>query len=99
MTKKQTPKQYTLAEARALGDKLGLDWDTFTVYQFRTGLNAELADGAYNPLTGLPTDDPIQLGKIVRTHLGESQDYYVQWAEMEKAAARKHNRKQDAPPE
>jgi hypothetical protein len=81
------PKQYTLAEARALGDKLGLDWDVFTVKQYQIGLNAELADGVYNPTTGFPSDDPILAGKIVRAHLREAHDYYTRWAQMEKTAA------------
>jgi hypothetical protein len=67
----------------------------FTVKQFRVGLNAEFADGARNPMTGFISDDPILIGKLVRTHLNEAHDYYTQWAEMEEAAAQDHLRKQD----
>ena len=94
MNAKATPKQYTLAEARTIGDKLGINWDVFTVKQYQTGLNAELADGAYNPMTGFPSDDPILLGKIVRTHLLEHHDYYTRWAQMERTAALNHAREQ-----
>ena len=98
MDAKTTKKPYTLAEAKAIGDKLGLDWNVFTVKQYRIGLNAELADGVYNPMTSFASEDPILIGKIVRSHLNESPDYYTQWAQMEKTATRNHVRKQvDAP--
>jgi len=98
MDSKTTKKPYTLAEAKAIGDKLGLDWNVFTVKQYRIGLNAELADGVYNPMTSFASEDPILIGKIVRSHLNESPDYYTQWAQMEKTATRNHVRKQvDAP--
>ena len=93
MNDKRIPKQYTLAEAKTIGDRLSLDWAVFTVKQFRAGLNAEFADGAYNPMTSLATDDPILIGKIVRAHLNESHDYYTQWAQMEETAARQHSSK------
>lgn len=79
-------KPFTLAEAKTIGDKLGLDWEKFDIKQFRLGLNAELADGAYNPVTSFASDDPILIGKVVRAHLNEFPDYYTQWAQMEKAA-------------
>jgi hypothetical protein len=94
MNAKTTPKQYTVAEARSIGDKLGMDWEVFTVKQYQTGLNAELADGAYSPLTGFPSDDPILVGKIVRAHLLEDPDYYTRWAQMERTAARMIAREQ-----
>ena len=98
MDAKTTKKPYTLAEAKAIGDKLGLDWNVFTVKQYRIGLNAELADGAYNPMTSFASDDPILVGKIVRAQLNESPDYYVLWARMEKTAAQTPARSQLDPP-
>lgn len=83
-------KPFTLAEAKTIGDKLGMDWAKFDVKQFRTGMNAELADGTYNPLTSFASDDPLLVGKVVRAHLKEALDYYPQWAQMEKAAAHAH---------
>jgi Protein of unknown function (DUF5661) len=79
-------KPFTRAEAKTIGDKLGIDWMKFAVKQFRTGMNAELADGMYNPVTNFASDDPILVGKVVRAHLNEFPDYYTQWAQMEKAA-------------
>lgn len=86
-------KPFTAAEAKIIGDKLAVDWERFDLAQFRVGLNAELADGAYNPATSFASDDPILMGKIVRKHLNESPDYYSQWARMEKVAERDHGRK------
>jgi len=80
-------KLFTLAEAKIIGDKLGINWEQVDVKQFRMGMNAELVDGTYNPYTSFSgDDDPIKLGKAVRTHLKESADYYVEWAQMEKDA-------------
>lgn len=90
-------KPFTFAEARTIGDKLGLDWAQFELKQFHLGLNAELADGTYNPVTNFASDDPILVGKVVRAHLNESPDYYVRWARMEKKVERAHN-KQPTPP-
>ncbi|MCX6050343.1 MAG: hypothetical protein NT075_35045 [Chloroflexi bacterium] len=42
--------------------------------------------GTYNPVTNFASDDPIRVGKVVRTHLNESPDHYTQWAQMEKEA-------------
>ncbi len=84
-------KPFTIAEAKNIGDKLGIDWETFDVKQFRLGLNAELADGTYNPVTSFASDDPIMIGKVVRAHLKEFPDYYTQWAQMEKEAERNPN--------
>jgi hypothetical protein len=86
-------KQFTLAEAKTTGEKLGLSWEEFDVKQFHIGMNAELKDGAYSPNTQFASDDPIVIGKMVRTHLKEAPDYYTQWAQMEKAAAQAHSDK------
>lgn len=91
---KQLRKQFTMAEAKVIGERLGIDWQNFDVKQFRMGLNAELKDGAYDPLSNFASDDPIMIGKTVRTHLNESPDYYTEWAEMEKAAELAHTGKQ-----
>ncbi len=86
-------KQFTLAEAKTTGEKLGIDWAKFDVKQFRLGMNAELADGTYNPLTNFASDDPILVGKVVRTHLNKFSDYYTDWAAREKEAALLDGRK------
>lgn len=90
---KTTHKQFTLAEAKIVGEKLGIDWNKFDVKQFRQGMNAELADGTYNPLTNFASDDPILVGKVVRSHLNEFPDYYTRWAQHEKAAQLQYENK------
>jgi len=88
-------KPFTAAEAKIIGDKLGIDWTKIDLKQFRMGMNAELVDGTYNPFTSFGNDDdPIKLGKVVRTHLNESADYYTEWAQMEKEAKQGQHQKQ-----
>ncbi len=86
-------KPFTPAEAKTTGEKLGIDWQKFTVKQFLAGMNAELADGTYNPMTNFASDDPNLVGKVVRAHLNESPDYYTQWTQMEKEAELERDRK------
>lgn len=86
-------KRFTLAEAKQIGDSLGVDWQQFDVAQFRTGLNTELADGTYNPVTKFASDDPILVGKVVRTQLNKTPDYYTHWAAHEKAMKLEASRK------
>lgn len=84
---------FTITEAKRIGEKLGIDWKKIELKQFRLGLNAELADGMYNPITNFATDDPILIGKVVRAHLNEAADYYTQSAQMEKAAELAHDKR------
>jgi hypothetical protein len=84
-------KPFTAHEAKEIGDKLGIDWEQTDVKQFQRGMNAELEDGTYNPITKFASDDPILIGKVVRTHLKESPNYYARWARMEKKAERDHD--------
>jgi len=87
MAAKITQNLFTLADAKAVGDKLGVDWNSFDVKEFRLGLNTELTIGAYNPITKFATDDPILIGKIVRAHLNEAPTYYTDWLQSEKEEA------------
>ena len=93
MVAKTKHTQFTVKEAKVIGEKLGIDWETFDVKQFCFGLNAELQDGTYNPMTNFASSDPILIGKVVRAHLNEAPDYYTRWALMEKEAAREHRSK------
>jgi hypothetical protein len=42
----RTKKRFSLAEARQIGDALGIDWAAFDVEQFQSGLEVELEHGA-----------------------------------------------------
>ena len=79
-------KQFTTEEARAIGDKLGIDWDQFDIEQFRMGLAVELEHGAHDIETNVTNDDVTITGKIAWAHLKEIPDYYTRLAKMESEA-------------
>jgi hypothetical protein len=79
-------KKFTAAEAKAIGEKLGLDWSKFDVEQFRMGMDVELEHGLVSPETNVTNDDPLTTGKIALAHLNEFADYYTRLDKMEKEA-------------
>ena len=79
-------KQFTVQEAKAVGDELEIKWDKFDVDQFRRGMDVELEHGTRDPLTNVTNDDPIMTGKIALAHLNEFSDYYDRLEEMEEEA-------------
>lgn len=79
-------KQFTTEEAKAIGDKLGIDWDQFDIEQFRMGLAVELEHGSHDAETNVTNDDVIVTGKIAWAHLKEIPDYYTRLAKMESEA-------------
>ena len=79
-------KHFTAEQAKAVGDKLGIDWKDFDVEQFRMGLDVELEHGARDPQTNVTNDDVMTTGKIAWAHLTEFPDYYTRLAKMEAEA-------------
>ncbi len=79
-------KNFTAAEAKQIGEQLGLDWSKFDVDQFRRGLDVELEHGLRDPNTNVSNDDPQTTGKIALAHLNEFPDYYDRLAKMEQEA-------------
>lgn len=79
-------KHFTADEAKAIGEKLGLDWSKFDVEQFRMGMDVELEHGTRDPHTNVTNDDPLTTGKIALAHLNEFPDYYTRLEVMEKEA-------------
>ena len=77
---------FTLKQAKAIGNKLGIRWGQFDVAQFRAGLAVELEHGTVNPTTDVSRDDPLLTGKIALAHLTEFPDYYTRLAKMEAEA-------------
>ena len=79
---------FTLDEARAAGERIGVDWDTspFSLEQFRMGLDVELEHGTRGPETNVTDDDVIMTAQIARAHLNEFPDYYTRLAKMEAEA-------------
>lgn len=84
---------FTKGEAREIGERLNIDWDTseFDVEQFRMGLDVELEHGTINEHTNVTDDDPIATGKIALAHLNEIKDYYTLLDEMEKKGKKNSN--------
>lgn len=79
-------KRFGFAEAKQIGDALGIRWDKFDVEQFAMGLNVELEHGRKDPETDVTHDEPIVTGKIALAHLNEIPDYYTRLAVMENEA-------------
>ena len=79
-------KKFTAAQAKKIGEELGIDWSKFDVEQFRMGMDVELEHGSRDPLTDVTHDDPLITGKIALAHLNEFPDYYTRLDVMEAEA-------------
>ena len=79
-------REFSVKEAKQLGDKLGIDWSKIPLEQFRMGLSVELEHGKIDPQTDVTHDDMIKTGKITWAHLKESGTYYTDLKKMEKEA-------------
>lgn len=86
-------KTFTLNQAKAIGEQLGIRWDKFDLKQFRAGLGVELEHGTANQTTDVTNDDALMTGKIALAHLTEFPDYYTRLARMEVEAKRFWNSK------
>jgi len=78
-----TKKTFSTAEAKKIGEQLGIKWDEYDVEQFRMGMDVELEHGTVDMHTNVTNDDPLKTGKIALAHLNEIPDYYTRLAEME----------------
>jgi hypothetical protein len=80
--------RFTLDEARAAGERIGVDWGSapYDLEQFRMGMDVELEHGTRDPQTNVTGDDVIMTAKIARAHLNEFPDYYTRLAKMEAEA-------------
>ena len=79
-------KHFTAAEAKQIGEALGIDWSKFDVEQYRIGLDVELEHGLVDPHTNVTNDDPVMTEKIALAHLNEFPDYYTRLEKMEREA-------------
>ena len=86
-------KNFTLDQAKAIGEQLGITWDKFDVEQFHAGLLVELEHGTDIQKTNVTNDDPLITGKIALAHLAEFPDYYTRLEKMEREAKRFWNEK------
>lgn len=78
--------KFTVAEAKDIGEKLGIKWDKFDFDQFRRGMDVELEHGLTDPITNVTNDDSLTTGKIAYAHLNEFPDYYDRLDKMEEEA-------------
>ena len=82
-----SPKiNFTLEEAKRIGDLLGVKWSEVRLEEFQAGLGVELEHGVRDLHTNVTDDDEIQTGKIALAHLKEFPDYYTRLAKMEQEA-------------
>ena len=79
-------REFTLEDARRIGDALGIAWSEVDTEEFRSGLAVELEHGARDPQTNVTNDDETMTAKIALAHLKEFPDYYTRLAQMEKEA-------------
>jgi Protein of unknown function (DUF5661) len=79
-------QHFTTEQALEIGNKLGIDWSSLNVEQFRIGLDVELEHGLNDPITDVTGNDPILTGKIALAHLNEYADYYTRLKQMEREA-------------
>ena len=79
-------KEFTLEEARKIGEAIGVDFLRYDLEQFRMGLTVELEHGLHDPETNVTNNDEYLTGKIAWAHLKEIPDYYTRLQEMEKEA-------------
>lgn len=79
-------KSFTIAEAKIIGEKLGIKWDRFDVEQLRKGMDVELEHGKRNRVTNVTNDDSLTTGKIAFAHLNEFPDYYDRLDKLEEEA-------------
>jgi hypothetical protein len=79
---------FTAAEARRIGEALGIDWagSPFDVEEYRSGLCVELEHGTHDAETDVTGDDELLTGKIALAHLKEFPDYYTRLERMEEEA-------------
>lgn len=79
-------KEIDLDQARNIGNRIGIDWNTVDLREFRKGLEVELEHGSRDPQTNVTNDDTVLTGKIALAHLKEVPDYYTRLEKMEAAA-------------
>lgn len=75
-----------LEQAKNIGDKLGIDWETIDLDEFTKGINVEFEHGTRFQETNVTYDDEKLTAKIAWAHLKEFPDYYTRLEKMEKEA-------------
>ena len=76
-------REFGRADAKRIGEQLGIDWNKVVLDEFRMGLSVELEHGKNDPETNVTNDDEILTGKIALAHLREFPDYYTRLEKLE----------------
>jgi hypothetical protein len=77
----------TLAEAKRIGDEIGLDWDIVDLGEFTQGIKEEMEHGSeYGSATQVHDDSYTTSGRIAYAHLIEVPNYYTLLEELETSA-------------
>lgn len=79
-------KEFSIEEARRIGEAIGVDFSAYDLEEFRMGLAVELEHGTNDPETDVTQDDELTTGKIAWAHLKEIKDYYTRLKKMEEEA-------------
>lgn len=89
-----TPKKVvSLAEAKKIGHKLGINFKAVSPEEYRYGMNIEIEHGKQNKLTNVTNNDLLITGKIALAHILEYPDYYVRLKKMETDAEKYWSKK------
>ncbi|MFO0781376.1 MAG: DUF5661 family protein [Candidatus Saccharimonadales bacterium] len=78
--------EFSIDDARKIGEQIGVDFTKFDLEEFRKGLAIELEHGSHDPETNVTNSDPLLTGKIAWAHLKEIPDYYTRLEKMESEA-------------
>ena len=78
--------EFSIDEARKIGEQIGVDFTKFDLEEFRKGLAIELEHRSHDPETNVTNSDPLLTGKIAWAHLKEIPDYYTRLEKMESEA-------------
>jgi len=74
------------AQARVIGEEVGIDFTVVNFDHFYQGLSVELEHGLHDPETNVTNDDLHMTAKIAWAHLKEIPDYYTRLEKMEREA-------------
>ena len=77
---------FSLVEAKENGARLGIDFEKYSLEEFKKGLEIELEHGEKIAETNITNDDVYLTAKIAWAHLNEIPDYYTRLGKMEKEA-------------
>ena len=84
-------REFTEEQARAIGERIGIDWSggDVDIEQFRMGMDVEHEHGLRDSATNVSNDEPVTTGKIALARLNECPDY-TRLERMEEDAKRDH---------